>query len=144
MPGVPGKLRLLDSTVMLITQASLGSDTTNGDFSLPVKGALHQADLLGPIGKLNGSEPALASAAPSSMQSFVKGRGAQLASIRQMSRSCPAAPLASIRQMSRQVSRGSVGEIRQMSRQVSRGSAGEYQADERAGVARLSWRVSGR
>ena len=24
------------------------------------------------------------------------------------------------------------------------GSAGEYQADERAGVARLSWRVSGR
>ena len=34
--------------------------------------------------------------------------------------------------------------IRQMSRQVSRGSAGEYQADEQAGVARLSWRVSGR
>ena len=31
-----------------------------------------------------------------------------------------------------------------MTRQVSRGSAGEYQADERAGVARLSWRVSGR
>ena len=28
--------------------------------------------------------------------------------------------------------------------QVSRGSAGEYQADARAGVARLSWRVSGR
>ena len=27
---------------------------------------------------------------------------------------------------------------------VSRGSAGEYQANERAGVARLSWRVSGR
>ena len=34
--------------------------------------------------------------------------------------------------------------IRQMSGQVLRGSAGEYQADERAGVARLSWRVSGR
>ena len=34
--------------------------------------------------------------------------------------------------------------IRQMSRQVSRGSAGEYQEYERAGVARLSWRVSGR
>ena len=32
----------------------------------------------------------------------------------------------------------------QMSGQVSRGSAGEYQADERAGVAGLSWRVSGR
>ena len=29
-----------------------------------------------------------------------------------------------------------------MSGQVSRGSAGEYQADERAGVARVSWRVS--
>ena len=34
--------------------------------------------------------------------------------------------------------------IRQMSGQVSRGPAGEYQSDERAGVARLSWRVSGR
>src|SRR5574337_976353 len=31
-----------------------------------------------------------------------------------------------------------------MSGQVSRGSAGENQADEPAGVARLSWRVSGR
>ena len=30
-----------------------------------------------------------------------------------------------------------------MSGQESRGSAGEYQADERAGVARLSWGVSG-
>ena len=29
-----------------------------------------------------------------------------------------------------------------MSGQVSRGSAGEYQADERAGVTRLRWRVS--
>ena len=28
--------------------------------------------------------------------------------------------------------------------QVSRGSAGEYQSDERAGVAQLSWRISGR
>ena len=31
-----------------------------------------------------------------------------------------------------------------MSGQVSRGSAGEYQSDERAGGARLSWRVSGK
>ena len=31
-----------------------------------------------------------------------------------------------------------------MSGQESRGSAGEYQADERAGVAGLSWRVSSR
>ena len=31
-----------------------------------------------------------------------------------------------------------VASIRQMSRQVSSGSAGEYQADERAGVARVS------
>ena len=34
--------------------------------------------------------------------------------------------------------------IRQMSGQVSGGSAGEYQADEQAGVVRLSWRVSGK
>ena len=34
--------------------------------------------------------------------------------------------------------------IRQCSTQVSRGSASEYQADEQAGVAQLSWRVSGR
>ena len=34
--------------------------------------------------------------------------------------------------------------MRQMSSKVWRGSAGEYQADEQAGVARLSWRVSGR
>ena len=33
--------------------------------------------------------------------------------------------------------------IRLKSGQVSRGSAREYQADERAGVAGLSWRVSG-
>ena len=43
-----------------------------------------------------------------------------------------------------QVSRGSAGEYQADERAVSRGSAGEYQADERAGVARLSWRVSGR
>ena len=36
------------------------------------------------------------------------------------------------------------GHTRTPARCVSRGSAGEYQADERAGVARLSWRVSGR
>ena len=35
-------------------------------------------------------------------------------------------------------------DIRQMSGQVSLGSAGDYQADERADVAGLSWRVSGR
>ena len=29
--------------------------------------------------------------------------------------------------------------IKKMSRQVSRGSAGDYQADEQAGVMRLSW-----
>ena len=40
--------------------------------------------------------------------------------------------------------KGLLASIRQMSGQVSRGSAGECQADERAGVARLSWRVSGR
>ena len=34
--------------------------------------------------------------------------------------------------------------IKQMSRQVSRGSAGHSQAEEQAGVARLSWRISSR
>ena len=34
--------------------------------------------------------------------------------------------------------------IKQMSRQVSHGSAGDYQADEQAGVARLSWPQSSR
>ena len=34
--------------------------------------------------------------------------------------------------------------IKQMSRRVWRGSDGDYQADERAGVARLSWRLSSR
>ena len=32
--------------------------------------------------------------------------------------------------------------IKQMSRQVSRGSPVDYQADEQAGVARLSFRIS--
>ena len=34
--------------------------------------------------------------------------------------------------------------IKQMSRQGSHGSAGDYQADEQAGVTRLSWRISSR
>ena len=34
--------------------------------------------------------------------------------------------------------------IKQMSGQVSLGSAGDYQADQRAGVAGLSWRLSSR
>ena len=46
--------------------------------------------------------------------------------------------------MSRRCRAAQLPSIRQMSGQVSRGSACEYQADERAGVARLSWRVSGR
>ena len=45
----------------------------------------------------------------------------------------------SIRQMGGQVSRGSLPSIRQMSGQRLHGSVGAYQADERAGVARLSW-----
>ena len=32
--------------------------------------------------------------------------------------------------------------IRQMSGELSRGLPGDYQSDQRAGVARLSWRVS--
>ena len=50
--------------------------------------------------------------------------------------------LAIISQLSGQVCEAQLASIIQMSGQVSRGSAGEYQADELAGVARLSWRVS--
>ena len=71
-------------------------------------------------------------------------RGAQLASIRKISRQVSGAQLASIRKISRQVSGAQLARIRQMSGQGTRGSAGEYHADEEAGVARLSWRVSGR
>ena len=49
-----------------------------------------------------------------------------------------------MKQMSRQEYQAQLAIIKQMSRQVSRGSAGDYQADEQAGVARLTWRVSGR
>ena len=51
------------------------------------------------------------------------------------------AQMASNKQMSRQVFRAQLSIIKQMSWQVSCGSAGEYQADEQAGVPRLSWRV---
>ena len=34
--------------------------------------------------------------------------------------------------------------IKQMSRQVSSSSDGDYQAEEQAGVARFSWRISSR
>ena len=54
------------------------------------------------------------------------------------------AQLANIREMSRQVSQGSLAIFRQMSRQVSLGSAGDYDADEQAGVSRLSWLLSRR
>ena len=54
------------------------------------------------------------------------------------------AQLATVKQMSTQVSRGSVAYIKRMSRQVSRGSIVDYQADEKAGVAGLSWLLSSR
>ena len=54
------------------------------------------------------------------------------------------AQLSIIKQMSGQVPLTQLAIIKQMSGQVSRGSAGDYQADERAGVTRLSWRLSGR
>ena len=43
-----------------------------------------------------------------------------------------------------QVSRGSAGEYQADEGEVSRALPGDYQSDQRAGVARLSWRVSGR
>ena len=57
---------------------------------------------------------------------------------------CRGAQLASISQMSGQVSRGSAGEYQADERAGVARLLGEYQADEQAGVARLSWRVSGR
>ena len=57
---------------------------------------------------------------------------------------CRAAQLAIIKQMSRQVSRSLAGDYQKMSRQVSRGSAVDYEADDQAGVASLSWRISSR
>ena len=67
---------------------------------------------------------------------------AQLAIIKQMSKQVSCGSSAIIKQMSKQVSRGSSAIIKQMSKQVSLTSAGDYQADERAGVAGLSWRLS--
>ena len=49
------------------------------------------------------------------------------------------AQLAIIKQMSKQVRAAQLPIIKQMSKQVSLTSAGDYQADERAGVAWLSW-----
>ena len=69
---------------------------------------------------------------------------AHLVIIKQMSRKVSRAQLAIIKQMSGQVSRAQLAIIKQMSGQVSHGSAGDYQADERAGVAGLSWRLSSR
>ena len=54
------------------------------------------------------------------------------------------AQLAIIKQMSRQVSAAQLAKVKQMNRQVSRGSAVDYQADEQAGVAWLSLRLSSR
>ena len=50
--------------------------------------------------------------------------------------------MAIIKQMSRQVSAAQLAKVKQMNRQVSCGSAVDYQANEQAGVARLSCRIS--
>ena len=52
--------------------------------------------------------------------------------------------MARIRQMSGQVSRGSAGEYQADELAGVARLSSEYQADEQAGVAGLSWRVSGR
>ena len=61
-----------------------------------------------------------------------------------MSRQVSTAQLATVKQKSRQVYAAQLAYIKQMSMQVKRGSAVDYQADEQAGVARLSWRLSSR
>ena len=69
---------------------------------------------------------------------------AQLAIIKQMSKQVRAAQLAIIKQMSKQVFAAQLPIIKKMSKQVSRISAVDFQADERADVAHLSWRLSSR
>ena len=59
-------------------------------------------------------------------------------------RQLPPGSVAIIRQMSGQVTHGYAGDYQADELQVPRGSAGDYQADEWAGVAWLSWRLSGR
>ena len=54
------------------------------------------------------------------------------------------AQLAIIKQMRGQGRVAQLAIIKQMIGQVSRGSAGDDQADEQAGVVRLTWRLSGR
>ena len=71
-------------------------------------------------------------------------RGAQLANIKQMSGRCRVAQVAIIKQMIGRCRVAQLAIIKQMSGHVSRGSAGDYQADDGVGVARLSWRLSGR
>ena len=52
--------------------------------------------------------------------------------------------LSIIKQMNGRYRGVQMATVKQMNRQVSRCSAGDYQADEQAGVARLSGRLSGR
>ena len=69
---------------------------------------------------------------------------AQLPIIKQMSGKCRGAQLVIIKQMSGRCRVAQLAIIKQMNGQLSQGSAGDSQADERAGVARLSWRLSSR
>ena len=55
-----------------------------------------------------------------------------------------AAQLAIIKQMSRQVSPAQLANIKQMNRQESLRSAGNYEADEQAGITKLTWQLSSR
>ena len=57
---------------------------------------------------------------------------------------CREAQLAIIKQMSRQVLRGSAVDYQADEQAGGHGSAGHSQAEEQAGVARLSWRISSR
>ena len=71
-------------------------------------------------------------------------RAAHLAIIKQMSGRCCVAQLAIIKQMSGRCRAAQLAIIKQKRGQVLRSSAGDYHADEQAGVARLSWRLSSR
>ena len=49
-----------------------------------------------------------------------------------------------LKQMSSQESPAQLANIKQMSRQESCRSAGNYEADEHAGITKLSWQLSSR
>ena len=78
------------------------------------------------------------------LDALLAGDAAQVSSLCAAAMTFPDAVYEEINEIALEALGPPLASIRQMSRQVSRCSAGKYQADERAGVAWLRWRVSGR